>query len=41
MAFKDVFKALVDKVKEKSPEGEFEKTYKREVNKERDRGFER
>lgn len=41
MAFKDVFKGLVDKIKQKAPEGEFEKAHKREVNKERDRGFER
>lgn len=40
-AFKDVFKSLVDKVKEKVPGGEFEKVHKREINRERDREFER
>lgn len=38
MAFKDVFKALVDKVREKAPEGEFEKVHKREMTREQDRG---
>ena len=50
--FKNAFKDVVDIVKGKSrqerdasgftsPEGEFEKTYKREMARERNRGFER
>ena len=41
MAFKDAFKSLIDKVKRKVPEGEFEKTHKKELNKERNKRMER
>lgn len=40
-AFKNVFKDLVDKVKERNPGSEFERLYKREKARERDRGMER
>ncbi|MEB9857358.1 plasmid recombination protein [Bacillus cereus] len=41
MAFRDVFKGLIDKVKEKAPGGEFEKVHKKDLNQERNRGMER
>jgi len=41
MAFKDAFKSLVDKVKQKVPGGEFERLDKREKARERDKGMER
>jgi hypothetical protein len=41
MAFKETFKELIDKVKEKTPEGDFEKTHRKELNKEKSRGMER
>lgn len=41
MAFKDVFKGLIDKVKKKAPGGEFEKAHKKELNKEKNRGMDR
>jgi hypothetical protein len=41
MAFKDIFKALLDKVKQKAPGGEFEKVHKRELTRERNGDFER
>lgn len=41
MAFKDIFKALIDKVKQKAPGGEFEKAHKRETARERNKDFER
>ncbi|MGG2113410.1 hypothetical protein ABFY60_23525 [Lysinibacillus pakistanensis] len=37
--FKNAFKSLIDKVKQKAPGGEFEKAHKREVSKERDKGL--
>lgn len=40
-AFKNVFKELVDKVRERNPGSEFERLYKREKARERDRGMER
>lgn len=40
-AFKNVFKDLVDKVRERNPGSEFERLYKREKARERDRGMER
>ncbi|MGG6446995.1 MobV family relaxase, partial [Pseudobacillus badius] len=40
-AFKNAFKDFVGKVKEKVTGSEFEKTYKREVKKEKNRGMER
>lgn len=40
-AFRSVFRDLVDKVKEKSPESEFEKNYKRDRHREMDKGLER
>lgn len=39
--FKNAFKDFVDGVKEKVTGGEFEKAHKRELNKERNRDFER
>lgn len=41
MAFKNVFKGLIDKVKQKVPEGEFEKAHQKELNKKKDREIER
>jgi len=41
MAFKDAFKSLIDKVKQKAPGGEFERLDKREKARERDKGMER
>lgn len=38
-AFKEVFKGLVDKVKEKTPKGEFERLDKAEKSRERNRGM--
>jgi len=40
-AFRSAFKDLVDKVKEKTPESEFERLEKRERRRERNRGLER
>ncbi|RUS51838.1 hypothetical protein QI30_18430, partial [Kurthia sp. 3B1D] len=40
-AVKNVFKELVDKVRERNPGSEFERLYKREKARERDRGMER
>ncbi|MGN7410975.1 MobV family relaxase, partial [Sporosarcina sp. SAFN-010] len=40
-AFKNDFRDLVDKVKEKITGSEFENVHKRELRKERDRGLER
>lgn len=40
-AFKNVFKGFIAKVKEKAPEGEFGRLYKRELTKERNRGMDR
>jgi len=41
VAFKETFKELIDKVREKTPEGDFEKTHRKELNKEKSRGMER
>ena len=41
MAFRDAFKSLVSKVKQKIPGGEFEKVHKKELSKEKNRGMER
>lgn len=41
MAFKDAFRSLVSKVKQKAPGGEFEKVHKKELSKEKNRGMER
>lgn len=41
MAFKDAFKSLVTKMKQKAPGGEFEKAHQKDLNKERNRGMER
>lgn len=41
MAFKDTFKSLIDKVKQKAPGGEFEKAHQKDLNKEKNRGVER
>ncbi|WP_053419237.1 MobV family relaxase [Viridibacillus arvi] len=41
MAFKDVFKGLIDKVKQKAPGGEFEKAHRRETARELNKDFER
>lgn len=40
-AFKNVYKGFIAKVKEKAPEGEFGRLYKRELTKERNQGMER
>ena len=40
-AFRNVFKDLIDKVKEKTPGSEFERLYKREKARERNNGLER
>jgi hypothetical protein len=40
-AFKRAFKDFTDKVKEKTPESEFERLHKREERRERNRGMER
>lgn len=41
MAFRDVFKGLIDKVNRKVSEGEFEKVHQKELKKEKNRGMER
>jgi predicted nuclease with TOPRIM domain len=41
MAFRDAFKSLISKVKQKIPGGEFEKVHKKELSKEKNRGMER
>ena len=41
MAFRDAFKSLIGKVKQKIPGGEFEKVHKKELSKEKNRGMER
>ena len=41
IAFRDAFKSLVSKVKQKIPGGEFEKVHKKELSKEKNRGMER
>jgi len=41
MAFKDAFKSLVSKIKQKVPGGEFEKAHQKDLNKEKNRGMER
>lgn len=41
MAFRDIFKGLIDKVEEKTPGGEFEKAHRRETARERNKDFER
>lgn len=40
MAFKDAFKSLVSKIKQKAPGGEFEKAHQKDLNKEKNRGME-
>lgn len=41
MAFKDAFRSLVSKIKQKAPGGEFEKVHQKDLNKEKNRGMER
>lgn len=41
MAFKDAFKSLVSKIKQKVPGGEFAKVHQKDLNKEKNRGMER